>query len=350
MGKFLGNYFKKRFEKTLKETDFSLKPRFPVNSLIEVTNTCNHKCIFCKNTNQSRKTTYLNKDVYKKFIKEASAFGLKEVGLYATGEPFMAKNLDEYISIAKAYNIERVYITTNGALADLKSVIKCVEAGLDSIKFSINASNKEDYIRIHGHNDFSKVLKNVSEIFEWKNINKKNLQMLCTCVVLPSKKYVVKEHQKLFSDYFEDIDYNLSSSQGGQSYDIPLDETALGAIFQEKTELNDSDIQPCEIVFNRYHLTAEGYLTACCVDYNLNLAYSDLNVEDLKSGWLNTWITKLREMHLNKKLDGTICHQCLRNKKLPYKPIRSLSAKFMDADKAIKVENQLQKRIINFSK
>jgi len=346
----LGNYFKERFEKTSKETDFSLKPRFPVNSLIEVTNACNHKCIFCKNTNQSRSATYLNKDVYKKFIKEASALGLKEVGLYATGEPFMAKNIDEYISIAKAYNIERVYITTNGALADLKSVIKCVKAGLDSIKFSINASNKDDYIQIHGHDDFSKVLKNVSEIYEWKKIHKKNLQMLCSCVVLPSKKYVVKEHQKLFSDYFEDINYSPSLSQGGQLYDIPLDETTLGAVFQENKELNDSEISPCDIVFNRYHLTAEGYLSACGVDYNLNLAYSNLNEEDLKSGWLNPWITKLREMHLNKKLDCTICDQCLRNKKLPYKPIRSLSAKFMDKDKSIKIENQLQERIINFPK
>ena len=94
--------------------------------------------------------------------------GLKEVGLYATGEPFMTKNLDDYISIAKTYNIERVYITTNGALADLKTVIKCVEAGLDSIKFSINASNKSDYLEIHGHDDFSKVRDNVLKIYEWK--------------------------------------------------------------------------------------------------------------------------------------------------------------------------------------
>jgi len=314
-----------------------------------LTNGCNHKCIFCKSSNQSRKTTYLDKDVYKKFISEASDLGLKEVGLYATGEPFMVKNLEEYIVIAKAHSIDRVYITTNGALADLKTVVKCVEAGLDSIKFSINASNKDDYVEVHGHNDFSKVLKNVSEIHDWKEINKPNLQMLCSCVYVPTKPYTVGEHKKQFAHFFDDILYNPSHSQGGQQYDIALDETVLGKVFHRNRELNDADISPCSMVFNRYHLTAEGYLTACCVDYNLNLAYANLNEEDLESGWLNAYITKLREMHLNKKLDGTICHQCLRNTKLPYKPIRSMCAEFSDTDKLRKMQNRLLERIINFS-
>ena len=174
--------------------------------------------------------------------------------------------------------------------------------------------------------------------------------MLCSCVVLPTKKYTVKEHQNVFSKFFDDIAYNLSSSQGGQLFDIPLDERLLSSVFHENNEVNDEDILPCDMVFNRYHLTAEGYLTACCVDYNLNLAYSDLNEEDLKSGWINSYITKLRKLHLNKKLDGTICHQCLKNKKLPYKPIRNLNAEFTDTDRRIKTENELLDRIIAFSK
>ena len=104
------------------------------------------------------------------------------------------------------------------------------------------------------------------------------------------------------------------------------------------------------MVFNRYHLTAEGYLTACCVDYNLNLAYSDLNEEDIKSGWLNSYITKLREMHLEKKLEGTICNQCLKNKKLPYSPLRILNAKSYTEERQAKIEEEIQVRIINFSK
>lgn len=174
--------------------------------------------------------------------------------------------------------------------------------------------------------------------------------MLCSCVVLPSRNYVVDEHKKLFSEYFEEIVYNPSNSQGGQRFDIPLEEDILNSIFTENKEVNEANISPCSMVFNRYYLTAEGYLTACCVDYNLNLAYSNLNEEDVKSGWLNSYITKLRQMHLEKKLDGTICNQCLKNTKLPYSPLRSFDAKYYNSERLTENEKELRARIISFSR
>lgn len=338
-------YFSQRMAKVRAETTYSLEPDFPSNALIELTNGCNHKCLFCKNSNQSRHPTYLKQDLFEKFIKEASALGLKEVGLYATGEPFMTKNLDEYIAIAKSYGIGRVYITSNGSLATLDRVKKCVAAGLNSIKFSINASNREDYIKVHGADDFEKVHRNVADIYEWKTSHKINLQMLGSCVIIPSLSGVKEEHFSVFGEYLEDIAYVKASSQGGQVYDIPLDKNVLSKAFFESKEVADSDLSPCPMVFNRYHLTAEGYLTACCVDYNLNLVFSDLNTESVKDGWLNKYITELRQKHLDRKLDGTICHQCLKNKKLPYEPIRNLEANVLNQDKQVAVEEHLMNRI-----
>ena len=39
----------------------------------------------------------------------------------------MTKNLDEYILLSKKAGIKKVYITTNGALASLEKVIKCIK-------------------------------------------------------------------------------------------------------------------------------------------------------------------------------------------------------------------------------
>ena len=43
---------------------------------------------------------------------------------------------------------------------------RVIEAGLDSIKFSINAASRESYFKIHGKDDFLKVKENV----EWLRI------------------------------------------------------------------------------------------------------------------------------------------------------------------------------------
>ena len=64
-----------------------------------------------------RKISYLSKNKFSNFINQAKSLGLNDVGFYATGEPLMAKHIDWFIDTTKKSGIERVYITTNGALA-----------------------------------------------------------------------------------------------------------------------------------------------------------------------------------------------------------------------------------------
>ena len=42
------------------------------------------------------RATHLNFDLYSSFVKQAFELGLEEIGLYATGEPFMTKKLEDY--------------------------------------------------------------------------------------------------------------------------------------------------------------------------------------------------------------------------------------------------------------
>ena len=65
------------------------------------------------------------------------------------------------------------------------------------------------------------------------------------------------------------------------------------------------------MIFNRFHVTYEGYLTACCVDMNNMLAYADLTQEALKDAWYNETIRKLRREHLTGKLGNNKCYNCV---------------------------------------
>ena len=58
------------------------------------------------------------------------------------GSLFLVKNLADYVSHAKnAIGYDYLFITTNGALAIPETVKAVLDAGLDSIKFSISAGN-----------------------------------------------------------------------------------------------------------------------------------------------------------------------------------------------------------------
>ena len=68
----------------------------------------------------------------------------------------------------KQKGYEYVYITSNGALAEPERMKKAIDAGVDSIKFSINAVEREAYKLIHGRDELEAVLKNLEWLYGYK--------------------------------------------------------------------------------------------------------------------------------------------------------------------------------------
>ena len=83
-----------------KEVNYSLKPPFPKEFLIDIASICNHKCTFCSNPHMTDKKKANSKLVYR-ILEEARNEGSNSVGLFATGEPFLNKDLENYIKFVK---------------------------------------------------------------------------------------------------------------------------------------------------------------------------------------------------------------------------------------------------------
>ena len=336
------NFFKKRAEKSF-INEKKIEADFPKNCLIELTNACNHQCVFCANPKMQRAITRIDINLYEDFVKNAVKNGLEELGLYSTGEPFMTKNLDEFIETAKRLGVRRVYITTNGSLATLEKVKSCIEKGLDSIKFSINGGSRETYKFIHGKDDFEQVMKNVEDIFNYINENEKKVQLLCSFVTTKITENEVPEFKKLYSKYFEDILVTPTFNQGGR---IDGDSFNKGKD-KKNIKLKDEEIKsakPCEYLWERVVLTAEGNLTACCGDFENDLIYSKYNPQESLTKQYNSESMKyLRKKHLSKNLDNTICKNCVFNTNEKFEKLQNIDYKKQNLNK--KKINHLKDRI-----
>ena len=102
--------------------------------------------------------------------------------MYGTGEPFLAKHLPAYIEKAKEIGYEYIFITTNGAGAIPSRAEAVLKAGLDSIKFSIHAGTRETYKKIHGKDDFEKVIENLKWVSEFRKSSGLNFRIYVTMV------------------------------------------------------------------------------------------------------------------------------------------------------------------------
>lgn len=298
-----------------REVVFSEKPPFPRNMLMELANICNHKCVFCGYKDMKRKKSMCNKEQMLDILRQAYENGTREVGFYIIGEPFVCQDLAEYVAYAKNLGYEYVYLTTNGALATLDRCKEVIAAGLDSIKFSLNAATRESYLAVHGKDDFFTVKENIYALRNYVQDHGLDVFMFISFVKNELNKEDITELNEVFGSVVDKIYIYPCGNQCGRM---------LGLIDQgvvKKEEFRVGGFAPCEMCFNRLHITCEGYLSACCGDVDGYLAAVDLHKVSLVDAWNSEVMTELRRKHLRDELDGLLCYNCVKTAEKEFSPL-----------------------------
>lgn len=298
----------------------------PKNMLIEVTNACNENCIFCANSKSNRTRSNINDEFVKKILKEAYELGVEEVGFYTTGEPLLNNNLKDYILDAKLIGFKYIYLTTNGVLANLQNMRTLIDNGLNSIKFSINAINEKDYKFIHGVDKFNAVMENLKSIYEYKKDNNLNFKVYVSYIATKYTLNNIDDIKKFFKDLCDDIAIINARNQSGM-----MPENDLFLLSENSDNINGKQTLPCYYPFKTISVSKEGYLTACCTDFNNYLAIDDLNKKSLIEVWNSEKFIELRKKHLADNLQGTMCYNCIHgSKELPEPINKDLYTKMLE--------------------
>lgn len=194
---------------------------------------CNHTCSFCSNPDKRTKKAMTRFDEFIKAMDNVLRYvDTNELGLSAKGEVLLNKDLEKIIYHCKnVYKIPYIYISSNGALLDKQKALSVLESGLDSIKFSINATNAEVYKIVHGRDDFDKVIENFKNLLSLKKERFPKVKILISSVMTNLNTLNPKdEFKKIFGEayslindillYKENIPqklYNTSTMGGGRN-------------------------------------------------------------------------------------------------------------------------------------
>ena len=106
---------------------------------------------------------------------------------------------------AKEIGYDYVYITTNGGAVEFDKIKEVIDAGLDSIKFSINGTNRENYILVHGRDDFDRVIQNLQCTYQYKKELNRNLNVFVSFAVTKYTEDSVEEFIQSYKEYADDI-------------------------------------------------------------------------------------------------------------------------------------------------
>jgi radical SAM protein with 4Fe4S-binding SPASM domain len=131
----------------------------PVCLYLETTNRCNLLCTTCPRTYEELEPPAdMSFELFTTIVDQVP--NLQRAVLHGVGEPMLVKNLPRMVRYLKDRGVY-VLFNTNGTVLNERNGRALIDAGLDELRVSLDASNPKSYVAIRGKDYFHRILKNV---------------------------------------------------------------------------------------------------------------------------------------------------------------------------------------------
>lgn len=313
----------------------------PLSVNCELVSTCNLGCSMCYTITEDFQssvvgaTRMLPWKVVKGIIDESSEIGVKSISFSWRGESTLYRVKDEngniitftdVLKYTRQKNILEITCLTHGQLIDKQMAEKIVEAEPNWINFSIDGLEKE-YNKIRtpknkkndkNYNAFAVVVKNIKQLVEIRNKQKKNKPQIRTNSIFPSIYKNANEFKNFM--YSAGVDWvtvnEILDFRDGDVKESELKENwSCQYPFQRLTISGNGVIMPCTgshneesgLVLGRYKGSPKKVVIK-----NFKREEIDLKEMSLKEAWESEKLNSIRKKHRENKWreikDG--CRNC----------------------------------------
>ena len=304
--------------------DSSVRPlaktleKWPGALLIDITNRCNAKCVWCPNPDLTN-VGAMDMDVYRKIVDDyGSRGGVLTFGTF--GEPLMDKHMKERIEYLKRYpKIHKVEVLTNGFFLNDNIVSTILEHGV-GVDISLDELDKQTFEDVKKMS-FDVVRDNIVKFLE---ANSKAEHPVPVNIRIKTIKTIEETlEQELFkiiashncSVALNSIDDNIISNWAGKldkesfikEYEIS---TADKTRFTHK-RFNQKNIAPCTQLWKWMVVYWDGSVVLCCADMFSRSIVGDLKSNSITEVWNGLHMKNLRNQMVNRKrFEVPICQDC----------------------------------------
>lgn len=301
----------------------------PPSVKIELSPRCNYRCGFCAlRTRDKQPKEDMDLELFRGITGEMRAAGVQEIGLFYLGESFSNPGLlVEACRIAKQeHQFPYVFLTSNASLATPDIVEDLMMEGLDSLKWSVNASSEDQFKELMGvkRRLFWSALRNIKAAWRVRETYGYKTRLYASSILYDGDQRekmeaLLDEHIRPFVDeayYLPLYGMAMRSEAVREAIGYTPTHGNAGRIDPE-TGLPNRAPLPCWSVFREGHVRYDGHMSACCFGSD-----SRFDVGDLKTGrFLDVWnsdeMQEIRKAQLEtlvfgaNALKGTMCDVCV---------------------------------------
>src|SRR6201984_153960 len=144
----------------------SVAEQQPVCLYLEVTNRCNLLCETCPRTfEELEPPADMSWDLFTRIVDQVPH--VARVVLPGGGEPMLVKDLPRMIRYMKDRGTY-VLFNTNGTLMQPRRFQELIDTGLDELRVSLDAADRESYARIRGKDFFNRIVRDVGKFVAYQ--------------------------------------------------------------------------------------------------------------------------------------------------------------------------------------
>src|ERR1700679_4007763 len=137
----------------------------PVCLYLEVTNRCNLLCETCPRTFEALEPPAdMSWELFTRIVDQVN---VARVVMHGVGEPMLVKNLPDMIRYLKTRGTY-VLFNTNGTLMQPKRFQELIDTGLDELRVSLDAADRESYAKIRGKDFFNRIVRDVGKFIAYQ--------------------------------------------------------------------------------------------------------------------------------------------------------------------------------------
>ena len=277
----------------------------PLVIQMETCGFCNLKCKFCPGgaSDSGIIRDMMSFETFKLFLAQCREFPrkIKILRIIGIGEPLLNRNVAEFVSEAKQSGVfEKVEITTNGTLLTRELSDKLIDAGLDTLLVSLEATDENKFEKIAGVRiQINELYENIDYFFK-RSRNKCILYIKTTDLALDTeserKAFYEKWGEVCDEIQIEHVYENWPEFQAG------TDGNSVRYDLEQYKNKKDVCVQPFKLLC----LAANGDVMPCSVDWKRTLLLGNIYQTRIAQIWNGEQLRKLRTSLLRKE----ICEYC----------------------------------------
>lgn len=301
----------------------------PPSVKIELSPRCNYRCGFCAlRTRKRQPRKDMSLELFDDMVGQMRAAGVQEIGLFYLGESFSNPELlEKACEIAKVkHKFPYVFLTSNASLATPDKVEPLMYHGLDSLKWSVNAADEDQFKEVMGVKVqlMRKALANIKSAWNVRNTYGYKTRLYASSILFDG----------IQRDKMEELLNEQIRPYVDQAYYLPLygmamrSEAVRAAIGYTPTHGNAGRVDPdtglpnreplpCWSVFREGHVRYDGHMSACCFGSDERFDIGDLTKQSFMDAWNSPKMQEIRSAQVRTKtegasaLAGTMCDVCV---------------------------------------